>query len=261
MTLRALGIAAALGTAAFATPAAADTLIALVGGSSLAMVDPKAGKITGAVAVSGAADLVGIDVRPADGLLYGVTAGGDIVTIDPKTGAAMKKSALSEKLPAGAKVTVDFNPAADRLRILTDGGVSLRVNVDDGKAIVDGSLKFAETDMHKGETPNVVAGAYTNSINGKKAEKTGLFNIDATIPALVKQAPPNDGVLSAIGKIKAKLAEPIAFNIVAGETGNVGWLMTGDTLYSVDLSSGATTEAGRIEGAKDVIDIAWWPAS
>lgn len=262
LSLRALAAAGALGAATFATPAAADTVIALVDGSSLAMVDPKAAKVTATVKVSGASGLVGIDVRPADGMLYGVTAGGEIVTIDPTTGTATKKATLSEKIPAGAKVTVDFNPAADRLRILTDGGLSLRVNVDDGKATVDGSLKFAETDMHKGEKPNVVAGAYTNSINGKKAEKTELLNIDATIPALVRQAPPNDGILNAVGKIDAKLAEPIAFNIVAKEDGtNAGWLMSGDTLYSVDLASGKTTKAGVIDGAKGVVDIAWWPAS
>lgn len=263
VSIRTLALAGALGALTLAaTPAAADTVIALVGGKSLALVDAKTAKITGTVDVTGAEGLVGIDVRPADGMLYGVTAAGDIVTIDPKSGAATKKSTLSEKIPAGAKVAIDFNPAADRLRVLTDGGMSLRVNVDDGKATVDGSLKYAETDMHKGEKPNIVAGAYTNSINGKKAEKTDLYNIDATIPALVKQAPPNDGILSAIGKIKVKLVEPVAFNIVAKADGtNAGWLMSGDTLYSVDLATGATAEAGKVEGAKDVTDIAWWPAS
>lgn len=256
-------LAAALASAAtlaFAAPASADTLVALSGGKTLSMIDATTMKATGKVEVS--EELLGIDVRPADGMLYGVTAGGDIVTIDTKTGMATKKSTLSEKLAAGSKVTVDFNPAADRMRILTDAGVSLRVNVEDGKATVDGSLKYADADMHKGEKPNVVAGAYTNSINGRKAEKTDLYNIDATIPALVKQAPPNDGVLSAIGKIGVKPSGPVAFNIVADADGkNAAWLMTGGTLYSVDLTSGKTTEAGKIDGASEVTDIAWLHAS
>ena len=57
--------------------------------------------------------------------------------------------------------------------------------------------------MHKGEKPNVVAGAYSNSFKGTK--ETALYDIDATIGALVKQAPPNDGVLNAIGKLGVKV--------------------------------------------------------
>lgn len=262
-SIRALTAAGALAalTAGFAPAANADEIVALIGGKSLAMVNPDSLKVTGKVDVTGAENLVGVDVRPADGMLYGVTAAGDIVTIDVKTGAATKKSTLSEKLAAGAKVTVDFNPMADRLRIMTDAGVSLRVNVDDGKATVDGSHKFAETDMHKGEKPNVVAGAYTNSLVGKKAEKTELFNIDATIPALVKQAPPNDGVLNAIGKIGVKPSGAVAFEIAASADGkNAGWLLTGGELYSVDLTTGATKKAGAIEGAAEATDIAWLPS-
>ena len=78
-------------------------------------------------------------------------------------------------------------------------GTNLRVNVDDGKTTVDGKLKFAETDMHKGETPMIVAGAYTNSVKGTK--ETALYDIDGKIGALIKQAPPNDGVLGAVGKL------------------------------------------------------------
>ena len=33
----------------------------------------------------------------------------------------------------------------------------------DGKATVDGSLKYAEADANKGKQPKVIAGAYSNS--------------------------------------------------------------------------------------------------
>ena len=82
-------------------------------------------------------------------------------------------------------------------------GTNLRVNVDDGKVTTDGSHKFAETDMHKGEKPNIVAGAYINSFKG--AKETALYNIDATIGGLIKQAPPNDGILNAVGKLGVKV--------------------------------------------------------
>ena len=110
-------------------------------------------------------------------MLYGVTGDGSIVTIDPKTGQATPKSKLSEMLKAGVTATFDFNPVADRLRLMGSDGTSLRVNVDDGKATVDGSHKYKEGDANAGKTPKVVAGAYTNSWKGTKA--TTLYNIDA----------------------------------------------------------------------------------
>lgn len=54
--------------------------------------------------------------------------------------------------------TVDFNPVADRLRIIGSNGINLRANVDDGKVTKDGELRFAESDQMKGKTPKVVAG-------------------------------------------------------------------------------------------------------
>ena len=95
------------------------------------------------------------------------------------------KSKLSEQLKAGTTVTVDFNPVADRLRVITSDGMNLRVNVDDGKATVDGALKFKDGDVNAGKTPNVIAGAYSNSFKGTKA--TALYDIDAS-GALLSQA-------------------------------------------------------------------------
>ena len=77
----------------------------------------------------------------------------------------------------------------------------------------------------------------------------------------VKQAPPNDGVLNAIGKLGVK-ADNVAFDIWSdGQGKNDAWLMAGDTLYSVDLASGKATAAAKISGAKGAVrDIAILPA-
>ena len=253
-------LAAALfaGTALSAPAASAASIVGLVDGKSLVMVDPQSRKVTKTVQISGTDTLVGIDVRPADGMLYGLTASGSVVTIDPASGKATEKSKLKTMLPNGSNAVVDFNPVADALRVMGSDGTNLRAKVDEGNVTTDGSLKFAETDMHKGEKPNIVAGAYTNSMKG--AKETTLYNLDATIPALIKQAPPNDGILNAVGKLGVKVDGPTAFNIVAGEgMKNDAWLVTGGTLYRVDLESGKTTEAGKIEGVSGKLtDIAWW---
>ena len=86
-------------------------------------------------------------------------------------GKATTKSKLDTTLAKGVVATVDFNPAADRLRVMGSDGMNLRANVDDGKVTKDGDHKYAEADMHKGEKPNIVAGAYTNSVKGRKGDR------------------------------------------------------------------------------------------
>ena len=256
LAVLAAGVATSLAVAA----SQAATIVALQDGSSIAWIDTDQKKVTRTVALDGGARLVGIDVRPADGKLYGVTPDGAIVTVDAASGKWEKKSQISEKLPSEVTFSVDFNPVADRLRVLTSSGMSLRINVDDGKTIVDGQLKFADGDANKGKTPQVTAAGYSNSFAGTK--ETALYDIDAANGVLVKQAPPNDGILNTIGKLNAALAAPIAFDVWSdGKGGNTGWLLTNGQLFSVDLASGATTNLGAVTGLKGRIgDIAILPA-
>ncbi|MFC5068820.1 DUF4394 domain-containing protein [Flaviflagellibacter deserti] len=258
MNTKPLLLASALlaATALSATAASAASLVGLVGKDTLVLLDPASGKTTATVKID--KPVWAIDVRPADGMLYGVTADNAVVTIDPKTGKTTEKSKLSESLKPGVTATIDFNPAADRMRIMADDGTSLRVNVDDGKATVDGSHKYKAGDANADKTPKIVAGAYTNSKNGPKPEKTELYNIDAATGSLVLQAPPNDGTLNTVGSIGMTPTGPVAFNIVAGEGKNDAWLAHGGKLYSVDMKSGAAKEAVKLDVSGDLTDIAWW---
>jgi hypothetical protein len=252
--------AAVLASSAAGASVSAATLAALKDGKSIVWIDTEKMKVTGSTNLDGGASLIGFDVRPADGKLYGVTADGAIVTVDAKTGKWEKKSQLSEALPKGATFTVDFNPVADRLRILSSTGMSLRINVDDGKTTVDGSLKYADADANKGKQPTVTAGAYSNSFAGTK--ETTLYDIDAANGTFVRQVPPNDGILNTIGKPGTKLNGSIAFDIWAdGKGGNTGWLLADGTLYTVDIASGTTKSVGKIGGLTGKVgDIAVLPA-
>ena len=69
--------------------------------------------------------LVGIDFRVQDGMLYGVGNGGGIYTIDTNTAMATLMSQLTVGL-AGDFFGVDFNPAANALRIISNTGQNLR---------------------------------------------------------------------------------------------------------------------------------------
>jgi hypothetical protein len=241
-----------------ATAAEAGWIIGLVEGKSIVTIDPSTRKVTNKADIKGAGPILGIDVRPADGMIYGLAGDGTIVTLDPKTGQATPKSKLSESWKAGVTTTFDFNPVADRLRLMSSEGVSFRINVDDGKVTVDGSHKFKDGDVNAGKTPKVVAGAYSNSLKDKP-KATTLYNIDATTGSLVTQAPPNDGVLNTIGPLGVAIAGPVAFNIVASaEDKNDAWLAAAGTLYAVDLKSGKASAVGKIEGLSGPLtDIAW----
>ena len=135
---------AALFAAAVFCPLAADagTIVGLVDGNSLVMIDAADRKVTGKVHIKGGFDkILGIDRRPADGKLYGITSDGTIVTIDVNSGEASGKAKLSEAWKSGITTTIDFNPVADRLRVMWSDGANVRVNVDDGKVTLDGSHK------------------------------------------------------------------------------------------------------------------------
>ena len=130
---------ALLATTCVVGAARAETVAALVGDDTIAMVDTDRQEGHRLDEDLGRhRQILGIDVRPADGMLYALLADGQLVTID-KAGKATAKSKLDTMLPAGVMATVDFNPVADRLRVIGSDGTNLRANVDDGKVTKDGS--------------------------------------------------------------------------------------------------------------------------
>jgi Domain of unknown function (DUF4394) len=250
----------ALGSAmALASPASAATIAALTGDNVIHFVDSATMKNGRNITVKGApGSIAGIDVRPADGQLYGVSTDGTVVTIDAKTGQATVKVKLETFVKPGIAVVIDFNPLADRLRIIGADGTNLRANVDDGKVVVDGKLKFADTDANKDKAPTVTAGAYSNAFKGSK--ETALYDIDATLGVYTKQAPPNDGILVTLGQTGIK-GQTIAFDIESdGNGNNTGWLVAGDQLMKLDIATGKTTPAGKLPLKAVVRDIAVMPA-
>ncbi|MCJ8141188.1 DUF4394 domain-containing protein [Falsirhodobacter halotolerans] len=260
--MKTLHTALLTGTAiAFAAPALAAPVVGLVNGNTLVMFDTDTPADVTMMEVSGTGTLVGIDLRPSNNTLVGVTSDNEIVTIDTTSGAATALSTMDTELPmADTPVIVDFNPMADRLRLMT-GTTNHRVNVDTGEVTVDGSLAFEDNDMHAGEEPMIAAAAYTNSYG--KPEATAMYDIDTTIGALIRQTSPNDGTLAAVGKLGFEMdGSTPAFDIQTTEDGtNTAWLVASSTIYTVDLETGMATEVGTLEGIDgELTDIAVLPA-
>jgi hypothetical protein len=233
----------------------ADSIVALVGEDILATIDGRTAKTTGLVKIDGVGPVLGIDVRPSDGQLYALASDGTIATIDPGTGKATAKSKLDMLPRADIQIAVDFNPVADKLRIIGADGTNLRADVDSGKVTEDQSLKFAANDPAADQTPTIIAGAYSNSVKG--AKETTLYDIDAGLGGLFRQAPPNDGVLNTIGKIGVNV-DRIGLDIVPdGEGNNAGLLVANGKLYRLDLSTGKAVGGKIIVGLpSDVRDVA-----
>ncbi|NHC45139.1 DUF4394 domain-containing protein [Motilibacter aurantiacus] len=214
--------------------------------------------------------VLGIDYRPADRGLYALVAGSAeaarVVRLDPDTGrtlssVALRTSAGAPVRPTGENVDIDFNPAADRLRIVSDSGQNLRVDVSTGATTVDTPLRYATG----AGAPRVIAAAYTNS-DTDPATGTTLYDLDSATDTLHTQAPPNDGVLNAVGgALGAPFWAQSGFDIFTSGTTNVALVALryrGSTSLSVvDLATGAINPASteRIGGTAAVLDIAAAP--
>lgn len=208
--------------------------------------------------------LVGIDSRPLNNVLYGVSvdsgAGGanagvgKLYTINPTTGAATLAFTLSADTDdttspspftsvTGAFFAVDFNPVVDRLRVVSDTGQNLRIDVTNGLTQFDVAAAYNAGDLNFGAPPMVVAAAYTNSVAG--ATSTTLFALDAALSTLDTQNPANNGTLNTVDITTRSIFADAAFDI-SGATG-VGYVvLDGITLATINLGTAEVTEVGFI---------------
>jgi outer membrane protein assembly factor BamB len=260
--ISALALAAAIPALALSAAAAsALDLVALSDRNELIWFADSNLAQTRTIKVSGVATrLIGIDVRPADGKLYGVATDGHIYVIAPSTGEATMVSKISTAFDGAKGAVVDFNPVADRLRVVTAAGDNLRINVETGAATVDGRIMFAKDDPNGARTAMPRAGAYTNAMMGAKA--TQLYQIDAGTGAFTLQDPPNDGVLRTKGPTGLRGTNVAGFDIATDAQGtNWAFAVNGTDLYRVDITTGKATKAGKIgKSAMKLIDIAVLPA-
>lgn len=240
---------------AVAMPAAqAHQMIALDEVGNLVRFSDKNPAVTERINVTGtSARLVGIDVRPADGWLYGVTSDGGIYRIDAGNGQVTQVSRMTVG-NIGTISMADFNPVADRLRVVTADGRSLRVNVDNGETIEDGRLNYVAS-----KSLMIAAGGYTNSLKG--ATTTQLYQIDTTNLVLTLQDPPNAGTLTTVSAIALTggTKEIKGGDVVTNSRGvSEAFVARGSRLYRIEIPSGQISLLGQIgtEENLDIVDLA-----
>lgn len=248
-----------IATMLLSAPAAAqDTLIALTAAGELRRFSSATpGTIDATLTITGLSagdSLVGIDVRPATGQLYGVSVQSRVYVIDMVTGAATLVSATPFAATlTGTSFGFDFTPVVDRMRIVADDEQNIRVNPT--------SAALSGVDINLSPDGEVVAIAYANNAVG--ATTTTLFGIDTISDALVRiggvngSPSPNGGVVTGIGILGLNADALAGFDIAASGAAyamlNVAAV---SQLHTVNLSTGAATLVGTIGGSGMSIGLA-----
>src|SRR5499426_1525226 len=200
-------------------------------------------------------NLIGIDFRVADGLLYAVTDTGSIYTIgltSSRLGAATLVSNLTPRFAGGFQSLMDFNPVLNAARLIGTNDQNFAVVNSGGNlatTVVQTSVAYAAGDVNAGVDPNIAAGAYTNNYVGAKT--TLFYGIDYDLDTLVTVQPATPGGSSAtgggqlqtIGRLVTPRGNPINVSPTADidiytDANMVNTIIgvSGRTLFTIDLS-------------------------
>lgn len=187
--------------------------------------------------------VLGMDFRPATGDLVALGSFGNLYSLNTSNAMASKISTLNVALN-GTKFGVNFNPTVDRLRVVSDLDQNLRINVDTGATIVDGTLNGAVD-------PFIVNGAYTNNDDNPNTGTT-LYTIDSVTDMLNVQNPANSGTQVQVGWLGLDISGLVGFDIVTDGLDNFAFAAfqgvgnEGSSLYAVNLMDGSTSLRGMI---------------
>jgi hypothetical protein len=260
----------------------AEPIIGLTTDNSLVSFDSATpGTVNSIGAITGltAGDtIVGIDRRPQlgpnNGRLYGLGVNLAVGTarvylLDTNNAAATLVSSLAAD-PAdataptpyttvsGTSFGVDFNPTVDRLRIVSNTGQNLRMNVDNGLVQLDVPLAYQAGDPNLGDAPVVVGVAYANNVGGALSTTLRGVDIGQDPDTLVIHTNPNGGTLMTSLALPFNSTGDFGYDI-SGLSGTPYFSATAIGGLSSSLFAagpGGVTLVGTIGGDSTILDIA-----
>jgi hypothetical protein len=284
-----VGLVALLSLFGAANLAVAETLVGLTVQNLLISFDSATpgtvntiGSITGLTAGD---QLVGIDRRPQavsggapgpnNGRLYalgvnGATGTARIYTLSETTAAATLISTLAAD-PAdtvapfpfttvtGTSFGVDFNPTVDRLRITSNTGQNLRMNVDTGLVQLDVPLAYQAGDPNFGDSPVVTAVAYSNNFGFATSTTLRGVDVGQDPDALVVHTNPNGGLLQTSLSLPFNSGADVAGYDISGLSGTPYFATNTGTSGSSSLYAAGpagVTLVGTIGGGVALRDLA-----
>lgn len=245
----------------FSLNVTAEPLFAVTTGNALVRFDSsKPGTTLSSIAITGlqtGENILAADFRPANGQLYAIGSTSRLYTVNLATGVATQVGAAAfTPVISGNDVAMSFNPAVDRIRLVSDLDQNLRIDPATGTvASTDTVIQYDAGDANTGQDPNLTCIAYTNNFSG--ATSTTLFGIDSTLDTLVTQGgaagtpSPNAGTLFTRATMGITTTPRCALDI-SNLTGRFWSSLTsaGDldsTLYRIDFGfSNSLTRKGKI---------------
>ncbi len=253
------------------TCASAEVLVGLTSGGTLVSFDSaNPGVVLGtSPAISGLSagdSIVDIDYYPVDGKLYGIgSATGTVYKIDRFTGAAVVDAVPQASV--GTPLDIDFNPAADRMRVFSANDANYRITPSAGTAgpsgantglvSADGTLAFGGGSPN----PNLVGAAYINNFDGTAV--TTLYSLDADLDSLiVHSGTPQFSTVAVVAGLTLggnpfNIGQSVGFDV---SNSGVAFVSNGNDLYTIGIGTGVLGSLGAIGGLGSIQTIAAVPA-
>jgi len=219
----------------------------------------------------------GIDFRPLTGDLYGIAKGASgirIVKLDIGTGAATVVSPAPLNI-AGTAFGMSFEGTADRIRLVSDANVNLRISPDTGLSTnTDTPLFYPAGDPSAGTTPSVVHLGMSNDV---PLGVGTFFGIDTASSKLVRLgdpqgAPfsPSSGRLTTIAVVNAAMSNKLGgldinpvdgtmyavFHLIGGPLPQLYKLIDGEMIGLFSIATGGAAIDGfalaRVDDCNDI---------
>ena len=232
----------------------ADLLVGLTSSNQVARIDSANIAAATTVAITGLAAgdrFVGIDLRPGDNKIYGVTLSNKIYTVNELTGATTFVAALASPIVNPTLgYGIDFNPVADfsgaaSLRFVSSNGDNFALNASTGAVTVATSIAAGYSGV-----------AYLNSVPNPTAPpaSTSLYYINSSNDTLsVATTGFNNPTINLVGSLGVDALKANGFEILGNGTAYAALNVDAGTslttgIYSINLGTGAATLLGSFNG-------------
>lgn len=195
---------------------------------------------------------VGIDLRPSNNLVYGISSANRIYTINPNTGVSLFVANLSQSIidATNKSYGFDINPIVDRtanasLRLVSSTGDNYGINATTGAVTVATSIAAGFTGV-----------AYRNSDASTPAVapvSTELYYINSITDTLASaQTNFNNPVITTDGPLGVNILNATGFEITRSSNAYGAFLTNSNSLnsdfYTVDLDAGTALRVGSFIG-------------
>ena len=244
----------------FAVNVNAESLVALTTTNEIGIVDSSLNNAINTNAfnnITGTAvgeNFIGIDLRPSNNMIYGITTDNKIYTIDAWTGASAFVADLSQSIidTANKSYGIDFNPVVDRtanasLRLVSSTGDNYGINVTTGAVSIATPIAAGITGVaylnFDASTPNVAPAS------------TELYYINTATDTLAS-APSsfNNPTITTIGSLGLDIQSGSGFEITSANNAFGAFTVSTNSnnlksyLYSVNLDTGTSEELRYFTG-------------